>query len=160
MLKMKRVKKNSESGFAMMESVVFMMAFVVLAAYCIDFFTVIHTGIVNSTASRTYLFETLQHRANIRWLRQADEGVENSNRDFAQNHLRFHAIADEDQPDSDENGTHAPGRLLTLAGRNGQAPSMNNPTLDAKGNQTTNINIKTGYGICLDSQCPSNAGTP
>ncbi len=153
---MKREKKNSESGFALMESVVFMMAFVVLAAYCIDFFTVIHTGIVNSTAARTYLFETLQHRTNISWMRQADEaGKPDTPNDFTKEHFRFHATADEDQPDTDDNGTHAAGRLLTLAGRSGEAPSMNNPTLDSQSNKTTNINIKTGYGICLDSGCPN-----
>jgi hypothetical protein len=161
MLKMKRVKKNSESGFALMESVVFMMAFVVLAAYTIDFFSIIHTGIVNSTAARTYLFETLQHRTNIRFMRQANEGEVQgaSANDFQSKGFRFHATADEDQADTDDRGTHAPGRLLSLAGGKDVKPNMSNTNLDAQSNQTTNINIKAGYGICLNSGCPS-AGNP
>ena len=154
---MKRVEKNSESGFALMESVVFMMAFVILAAYCIDFFSIIHTGIVNSTAARTYLFETLQHRTTISWMRQADDGGNDQKNNFTNRHFRFHATADEDQPDKDDQGTHASGRVLTLAARSGTKPSMSNPKLDSQNNQTTTINIKTGYGICLDSNCP--AGT-
>jgi len=157
-LAMKKQKKNKESGFALMESIVFMMAFVVLAAYAIDFFTVIHSGILGSTAARTYLFETLQHRTNVRWLRQADEGAGDSHVDFQGRHFRFHATADEDQPDTDNNGTHASGRTLTLA--NDDGTSMANPQLDSQANKTAKINIKTGYGICIDSACPSDTETP
>src|SRR5579872_2540844 len=100
--------KNSEKGFAMLESVVFMMAFVILAVYSIDLFSAIHTGILHSTAARTYLFETLQHRTNINWLRQAQDTVSDPIYNFTSMHQRFHSVSDEDQQiDGIGNGTKA-----------------------------------------------------
>ena len=74
------------------EGLVFMMAFVVLAIYVFDSFAAIHTGIVNSIGARTYLFETLEHRANIRFTRYINEGGYGSQNDFAVfNQQRFYA---------------------------------------------------------------------
>ena len=133
-----------------MESLVFMMAFVILAAYCIDFFSIVHTGIVNSSAARTYLFETLQHRTNIVWFRQGFEGSDSAY-NFQSEHARFHGVSDEDQPPTDDNGAHTPGRKLTQAE---EQNNMSDPTLDSQKNQTSTVQIRTGYGICLDAQCP------
>jgi hypothetical protein len=154
---MKRFKK-SERGFAMMESLAFMMAFVILTAYCIDLFTIVHTGILGSTASRTYLFETLQHRSNISFLRQSDESGwdPKSLNNYTSLHQRFHAVSDEDQSIDDNSGSHAAGRTLTQV--SDPLRQMQSQSLDAQQNQTSTIWIKTGYGICLDSACPQGGG--
>src|SRR4051794_14035850 len=87
---------GNKKGFALMEAMVFLVAFVVLIVYVIDFFTVIHTGIVHSIAARTYLFETLQHRNDLALLRQgpaSDLTTKNPlNPSFAGDHYRFHAV--------------------------------------------------------------------
>jgi hypothetical protein len=77
---------SGERGQAMFEGLVFMMAFVVLTVYVFDTFTAVHTGIVNSIAARGYLFETLQHRANIRYLRNLNEDTVGSKQDFFSDH--------------------------------------------------------------------------
>ena len=151
---MNHARRKNEKGFAMMETVVFMMGFVILAAYCIDFFSIVHTGILNSTAARTYLFETLQHRTNIAWFRQADEDtVPRFN--FSKAHFRFHGTSDEDQPEDSNDGAHASGRRLTQATdeSNMNDGSFFSSGVDSQKNQTSTIQIKTGYGICLDAQC-------
>src|SRR6187401_3386 len=102
MLKMKNsVLKNkkrneNEKGFALVETLAFLFVFITLTAYVIDFFTVIHTGIVNSIAARTYLFETLQHRSYPDTLRQELDKKEAESRGvyFAKEGQRFHGIND------------------------------------------------------------------
>ena len=138
----------------MFEGLVFLMAFVVLAIYVFDSFTIIHTGIVNSISARTYLFETLEHRANIRFTRFDVEDTYGSRDDFAQtgpNHQRFHAVNDEDQPSTAQGAINAAGRRLTQASGERQMSSTNSASPD---NQTPVIYVKEGYGICIDASCP------
>ncbi|CAM5999554.1 unnamed protein product [Sphagnum balticum] len=158
-----RAKANlkSERGIAMVEAMAFMIGFVILTAYSIDFFTIVHTGILNSTASRTYLFETLQHRSDVYRMRQTEEvnkgsgGQYNATLDFTNVHQRFHAVTDESQSISDVSNVPAAGRMLSQA--QDTTRSMSDSTLDSQKNQTSTIWIKTGYGICLDSGCPTPA---
>jgi hypothetical protein len=153
---MRTNRRKNEKGFAMMESVVFMIIFVFLAGYCVDFFTIIHTGILQSTAARTYLFETLEHRSYIDMLRQSDELPESQydhHLRFASKHYRFHATADEDQSSSDNDGAKASGR--TIGSADDVSRQFGQPgDLQSQENQTKVVQIRTGYGICLDSGCP------
>jgi hypothetical protein len=151
----RKAKVKDENGYAMFEGLVFMMAFVVLAIYVFDSFAAIHTGITNSIGARTYLFETLEHRANIRFNRFVDEGNYNSEFDFAAfNHQRFHTVNDEDQPPSSNGAINAVGRRLTQA--DGERENMVAGSANANG-KTPVIYVKEGYGICIDSACPGGS---
>jgi hypothetical protein len=154
---MKNHRLKTENGFAILESIVFLMAFVILVAYTIDLFSIVHTGILNSTAARTYLFETLQHRSNITTQRQensitAGNPQYDKSLDFTSQHFRFHGVNDEAQDRGDTQGAKTPGRTITQAQQTGH--NMSDPTLDSQKNQTNIVYLKNGYGICLDSGCP------
>jgi hypothetical protein len=156
---MKRLNKKNEKGFAILESVVFMMAFVILAAYSIDLFSIVHTGIVDSTAARTYLFETLQHRSNINMLRQGNEFNPNNSGydrtlDYTTMHFRFNVVHSEAQDSNDSVGAKIVGRTITQAESTGH--NVSDPKLDSQSNKTNIVYLKNGYGICLDSVCPEN----
>ncbi len=150
-----RVEKNkSESGFALLEAVAFLFIFIVLTVYTIDFFTAIHTGIVNSIAARTYLFETLQHRSDITLLRQGPP-ERDKNPSYVNEHYRFHAVVDEEQNPDDTDSNPSAGRTLTQA--DSTLPhEVNDLKFNSKKNKTASIYIKTGYGICIDAKCPVN----
>lgn len=140
---------KNEDGYAMFEGLVFLMAFVILAVYVFDSFTAIHTGIVNSIGARTYLFETLQHRANIRFSRYVNEDQYNTQNDFATfTRVRFHAVNDEDQPSSAQGAINAVGRRFTQANGDRNMSSTSNAR-----NTTPVVYVKEGYGICIDAGC-------
>jgi hypothetical protein len=158
----KQMKNKSEKGFALVETLAFLFVFITLTAYVIDFFTVIHTGIVNSIAARTYLFETLQHRNYPDTLRQELNGPGNDRSTaqqkrvyFAKDGQRFHGVNDEDQPVDATDKTNAVGRTLTQVNDNDQVkPSIKFPErLDDGSAKASTIVIKSGYGICLDAKC-------
>jgi hypothetical protein len=163
-MKMQPLTKNmrtqsqwrDERGFALVEAVGFLIAFVILTAYTIDFFTIVHTGVVNSIAARTYLFETFQHRSDLTYLRQENQGQKNQpDTYFGNSHYRFHAVNDEDQPVDDTSTINASGRMLTQV--TDEVPNqVVNGKLDNPNNKTSTVWIKTGYGICVDAYCPSN----
>lgn len=153
MIKRRQTKQNSKSekGFAVLEAVAFLFAFVMLTVYVIDFFTAIHTGILNSIEARTYLFEILEHRADIGILRP-----EVPETDYIANdvHVRFHAVNDEDQDSSDDTFVPPAARKLTMVGPDDEVQGkVNSPRLDDGANKASIIYIKTGYGICIDANC-------
>jgi hypothetical protein len=142
-------KKSGEEGFAIFEAIAFLFAFVMLTVYVIDFFTAIHTGIVNSIAARTYLFETLEHRSDISLFRPENP------LDYSDRHVRFHAINDEDDDPNATTFVPVPGRILTQSNRDETIQGqVLDPRLDSGRNKATIIYVKTGYGICIDSACP------
>lgn len=151
--------KKNEKGFAALEAVTFLMAFIMLTVYVIDFFTAIHTGILGSIAARTYLFETLQHRSNVASFREQTQNSGDTEYNFSKRtHERFHGISDEDQPPLQSgNGQDAAvpvGRVLTQVKDEDQIENdVNNRGLDSGQNRASTIYIKSGYGICVDALC-------
>ena len=143
--KTKRIQ--NEKGTALLESVVFLMAFLTLTAYIVDFFAAVHTGIVNSIHARTYLFETLQHRTDIGLLRQAPESPANPDQQVpAFNFSRFHSVSEEFL--NGAQNLHPSGRNLTQVSESDRTSGNQN------GSQSTStIYVRTGYGICVDSRC-------
>ena len=151
--RLKTKMQKSEEGFAVVEAITFLMAFIVLTLYVIDLFTAIHTGIVGSIAARTYLFETLQHRSSLTWLRQGDSTGRRNDIKYSLEHERFHAILDEDET-FDDTTIRVPARALTQVNDDQKIEDVKNNGLDSSKNKTTSIKIKSGYGICLDHLCP------
>lgn len=154
-------KKKNQKGFAILEAVVFLTAFMVMAVYSIDFFTAIHSGVVGSIGARAYLFETLRHRSDIDFLRTHVDSPSSDEPRFATQENafeRFHAVTDEDFPASATDGMPVVARVLT---RNEEEPSEGNlgiKSINDKDNPVTRIYVKSGYGICTDSRCQKDGG--
>ena len=144
--------RKNKKGFALVEALLFLVAFSVLTVYSIDFFAVIQTALVNNIHARTYLFETLQHRSDISLLRQDDPSSRSNNYGNPQNDfMRFHAVNDENQPMTDDKIRPSARRLTrvteTIEGQ------MKSDKLDSNDNKASVIHVKSGYGICISSSC-------
>lgn len=152
-------KVKNEEGFAILEAVVFLVSFMILAAYTIDFFTAIHSGVLGNIYARTYLFETLRHRADIDQLREySDASTPLTFANNLQGHERFHGVNDEDQPPTDMSEMKVVGRSLTRVSDQTEG-NLGTGTLSAESSKPTSVMyIKSGYGICTDAQCGKDGG--
>ncbi|MCC6278195.1 MAG: hypothetical protein IT289_09805 [Oligoflexia bacterium] len=133
-------KTKNQKGFALVECLAFMIAFVTLTAYTIDFFAAVHSAILGNIHARTYLFETLRHRSDIEAFRQ-----DNTRDEVVVNNARLHMINDEDQAGDDR--IPAVGRVLTAVREDDQVPSR------FDGDRVSIISIRSAYGICVNARC-------
>ncbi len=156
-----RGRELNESGMAILETLPLLIIFVVLIGYMLGCFGVIHTGILNSVAARTYAWETFRHRTDLGYLR----GNTNPTPDkvhFRRLGNRVHAINNEytytiqgffpterriamGLPSEDEGrGSVATHQQAAFTIRSGQQ------------NETIAVNpvwIMIQYGLCLDVKC-------
>ena len=157
-----KTQRHSEKGFALVESIAFLMGFVVLFVYAVDFFTAIHSGILGSISARTYLFETLQHRTDIRFLRQDTTGTGSADRvNFANDHYRVHMTTTETPPNNDD--IFATIRPLTHSDNSERISNRVNyfsPNPTDQNQRATLIWLRTAYGICIDNKCSGAFGGP
>ena len=131
----------------------FIVAFAILTVYSVDFFAVVHTAVVNSIGARTYLFETLQHRSDISLLRQDDPASRTNNyASVADKFMRFHGEIDEHEEFTDDK-VRPSSRRLTRVEEVVEGQIKSDATLDNSNSKASNIYIKTGYGICVNSAC-------
>ncbi|MBK9293490.1 MAG: hypothetical protein IPM57_03460 [Oligoflexia bacterium] len=153
-------KKKNQKGFAVLEAVVFLSAFMVLTVYAIDFFTAIHTGVVGSIGARAYLFETLRHRSDINFMRAHSDNPNTSPQYATKDNAfeRFHAVTDEDMPLSSDNGLPIVARKLTRNEDEDESPPREIASTRNKEYKRNSIYIKSGYGICTDSRCLKDGG--
>jgi len=149
----KRTLQNEE-GMATLEAVSLMVVFVILLTYGVGMFGVIHSGILNSIAARTYAWETFNHRTNLNLFRDNRLGA-------ADHYLRFgfraHGVTSELNNEEIWVATTRPivvGREVAEVGNN------TNTHLERLGDLThrerVGVNpiwLKIIYGICLNSQC-------
>lgn len=159
---------NNERGLATVETIPLLVIFIILLAYSFGTFGIIHTGILNSIASRTYAFETIRNRANTTYFR--DNVVGAMIPGGAQEHYRrmgnrLHGVKQEnEQSQSAFRVTERPlrvgfGRLPADASRNN--PMIHNQSLFDGGVrdkvQTTvgvsPVWVMTQYGLCIDAKC-------
>ncbi len=158
-----KVKKNvlkNKRGVASIEAVAMLVIFVLFMSYGVGMFGVIHTGILNSIAARTYAWETFNHRTNVVLFRD--------NRDYSGGGMpityypqnwgfRVHSIASEY---ADKEEWIATERTIAM-GRELDTQSTRNSGTHGRLKQTTKrerigvnpVWIKTIYGICLDATC-------
>ena len=155
---------NNEKGMAVFEMIPIIIVIVLLVNFSLGFFGAIHTGILNSIASRNYAFETFRHRSNLVYFRNNATGSKESN--FKEVGHRIHATISE----------NASGNLKWLATartidfldlkpkrtaeEKGSVASHNTTTWDVqdgvrfqKDEGVNPIWIKTTYGICLNARC-------
>lgn len=151
---------NNEKGIAIFESIPIILVMIVLLNFSIGFFGVVHTGILNSIASRNYTFETFRHKFDHKYYK----GV--SDHPYNKVGYRFHGTVSEsaNQDSSDWQATTRPIDFFDLKSKGrveelGDINTHNQQTLkiaDGVRNKDISVNpvwIKTKYGICLNNAC-------
>jgi len=168
MMKKQRRRSNlsSESGLATVESLPLIVVFMVMFAFSLGSFGVIHSGILNSIAARNYAFETFRHRTNLVYLRTTPE-IPGDRTKMPAIHYRdlqnrIHAVLSETRTArSDFPATErriAMGMETNVLGRDN--PTVHNTSVfqiqDGQQNTTVAANpvwLMTQYGICLTVAC-------
>lgn len=161
-----RVLKN-EKGLATVETIPLLLVFVILLAYSFGSFGIIHTGILNSIASRTYAFETIRNRTNTTYFR--DNLIGANPPDGAREHYkvignRIHGVKQEgDNSLSSFRATERPLRIGfggIPADQSRQTASIHNQTVftGIQEKVQTQIGVSpvwimTQYGLCIDAKC-------
>lgn len=157
----KKSNLRNEKGMALLETIPILVVFIVLLAYGLGFFGVVHTGILNSIASRAYAFETFRNRTNLVYFRDRGSAGEYSH--FAKKEVRFHGVNSEQKSFTEEGQwattrTIAMGREQPLASTNdldhNQKIIYNGETRFRKGTaEASPAWIMVGYGICINASC-------
>jgi hypothetical protein len=167
-MKNKSVLQN-ETGLATIETVPLLAIFLILLAYSFGSFGIIHTGILNSIAARTYAFEIMRGRANVTYFRDAPGFIGNKNYKLRGN--RIHGIRHELRPGdtSSDFGFRSTERPLRIG--LGAIPADASRTNDSIHNQrvfdgvreqvqtTVGVSpawVMTQYGMCLNANCGGN----
>lgn len=155
---------RNEKGSAVIEVIPVIIVIVLFLNFSIGFFGAIHSGILNSIASRNYAFETFRHRSNLVYFRNTGD-PKTVQKDYSKYNLRVHAIASEKSKDGAYEwlATTRTIDAFTLstraADKEGSAGDHNKNvrTLNEnERNQKVGVNpiwIKSQYGICLNSTC-------
>jgi hypothetical protein len=152
----------NNKGFATIETIALISVFSTLVAYALGMFVVVHTGILNSIAARTYSWETFAHRTNLSYFRDNRLPENVTIRESTKNYgYRSHSILSEHAPKSPVGLKFiATERYIAsfepeeLIGRN-QAAHGRLTTL-SRARERDGVNpvwIKTIYGICLNADC-------
>ncbi|OQW51138.1 MAG: hypothetical protein A4S09_10580 [Proteobacteria bacterium SG_bin7] len=161
------MKLREDKGMATIETIPLLVVFVIFVGYGIGAFGIIHTGILNSIASRTYAFETFRHRPQLKYFR--DEGADNAPRgQFYKGGTRLHGIQSE-TAGNDQSFIYATERGIarglasndSLIERSRQPEVHINVDREFSGEGFTGRTregvsiawIKVFYGICLDAGC-------
>jgi hypothetical protein len=149
----------NERGLAMLETVPLLVIFVILLSFGMGFFGVIHTGVLNSIAARTYSFETFRQRANLTYFREDGSGERASDAmNYTNKGWRFQAVGHESDPRLKFVATTRPISFGRATASSEESEDTHN-TLDAAilpRNEKVSVNpvwVMVGYGICLNAQC-------
>jgi len=152
---------TSQNGLATVETVPMLIVFLIFVGYGIGSFGIVHTGILNSIAARTYAFETFRHRANVRYFR--DELTPGAGAEYYAN-TRLHTIQSEAaQLGRDDYGIATErgivrGLTMQEKGRTEDQHIELDEVFQQFEFQYTGKGvqpawIKTQYGICLNAGC-------
>lgn len=155
------IRLRNNKGMAVMELIPIMIIIVILVNFSLGFFGAIHTGILNSMATRNYAFETFRHRSNLVYLRDGVSPEDNVS--YKAQNMRLHATVS-DRNKGDKTHFIATGRPVDFLAQLDQAGTKelhNNQIysiLDGKRFTDNNggvapIWVRTQYGICLNSKC-------
>ena len=150
---------QSESGMATIETISLLVIFIMMMSYTFGAFGIIHTGILNSIAARTYAFETMRNRSNVIYFRDVPS-------DFFRHYQnigsRIHAIRSEADTSSVQFPATERAMQMGLGGtadvsRVKEVHMQKVPAIvDGKRNSLVEVNpawIITQYGICVNAKC-------
>lgn len=147
---------QNEDGIATMESALLLTIFVVFMTYCIGFFGVVHSGILNSISARAYTFETFRNRTNLTYFRD-ELGTQTLH--YNKFGFRAHGIISEKSPVSATDGQWYVTERSIAQGRESPAvanrrnPNQLDQALKRETEGANPVWIKTTYGICLNKNC-------
>lgn len=158
--RLKKSRIGNEKGLALLETIPILVVFIIILAYGLGFFGVIHTGILNSISARAYAFETFRNRANLVYFRDRITDVPNH---FAYKGSRFHGIKSEVQA-GDTDLIYATKRELAMGreqpdvgtsegDHNTKIPFTAEPRFRKGVAESSPAWIMVGYGICIDAGC-------
>lgn len=158
----KNRKLRNQKGLAIIETLPILVIFLVLIAFSLGFFGIVHTAILNSIAARAYAFETFRNRADLNYFRDSGIPTDGAGQLYKAKGFRFHATNDERRAPFEE-GTFATARPLAI-GREVQSSGAginehNKLIFEIEGrNRMGGVEaspawIMVGYGICLSAQC-------
>jgi len=133
--------------------------FVIIMAFGIGMFGVVHTGILNNIAARTYAWETFNHRTNLNLFRD-NRGPDSLIEHYVAYGFRLHSIQSEYAVRDGSDLWTVTERTIAM-GRETETASTRNQQTHRRLNQLTKrerigvnpVWIKTLYGICLNSKC-------
>jgi Flp pilus assembly protein TadG len=159
-------KIRNSRGNAMVETLPMIIIFVIMLAFGIGFFTVVHTAIMNSIGARTYAFETFRNRSDVTYFRDALGEI----LQYADWGNRIHTISSEKDAingTADNSATYATARNLAFgqtlpalgstADHNTNIYNIVGRNRQAGGVQASPAWVMVAYGICLDANCGDGA---
>lgn len=154
-------KLKDNKGMAALEMIPILLIIVLLVNYSLGFFGVIHTGILNSIASRNYAFETFRNRSNLTYFSSTSTDALVTKYDKQK--FRFHGTTSEKNTRSEWVATARKIDFFSFNNRVENSGTVQehqkviNSLPDGR-NTTVKANpvwIKTQYGICLNATCGS-----
>jgi len=119
-------------------------------------FGIIHSGILNSIAARTYAWETFAHRTNVAFFRDNRPASPQNAAHYLNFGFRAHGISSEK---SNEDLWIVTERPLSIGQPNeqmGRDPATHRSLTQMSRRERTEVSpvwIKTIYGICINSAC-------
>lgn len=153
---------ENEKGMAIFEMIPILVVIVLFVNFSLGFFGAIHTGILNSIASRNYAFETFRNRSDLVYFRN-DKTIH-----FDKLGARVHGTLTEKSANSPTDEWRASTRLIdfmnfdkraaeTVGAEKGQHSKLRElPSGRVSEGVHQGVNpiwIKTMYGICLNATC-------
>lgn len=162
MLEVKTLKRQltNEEGMATIEALPILIVFIMLVAYMLGSFGIIHTGILHSIAARTYAMETFRHRANLTYFRDDPEQSETFH--FQKTGTRFHGVAPEkyDTKDGFRPTQRSISMVMTTDPINEKNVNVHENVSQIRDGVRVRENfavnpvwIKVQYGICINARC-------
>jgi hypothetical protein len=151
--------ENRNRGFATMEALLLLSVFTVLLSFALGMFGVIHSGILNSIAARTYAWETFTNRTNLSYFRDPpSNGIPTH---FSGLGFRAHTVVSEALIDSGGENFLATTRQISDFSEEqiNSAPDYHGSLpidLNKRSRSVAEVNpvwVRTIYGICLNSDC-------
>jgi hypothetical protein len=154
-------KRKNQKGLAMIETLPILVIFLVLIAFSLGFFGIVHTGILNSIAARAYAFETFRNRADLSYFRDKGDPTQGAPKLYFNKGFRFHTINDENRAgDVGPYATARPlaiGREIQSSGASVQDHNVEIFSISGR-NRTGGVEaspawVMVGYGICVRAAC-------
>jgi hypothetical protein len=169
-MKEKQSILKKQRGVSTIELIPVLLVFVLLLNFSLGFFGVIHSGILNSIASRNYAFETFRNRSDLNRFRE-DTEIPVEDVTFNKYNYRYHSILVEGAPSSFSGDPewYVTNRPIRFTDQNLgigddtqvqdhrrvheiQDPGRAKDVYDEDGGLRT-VWIRTVYGICLNHRC-------
>lgn len=153
----KKTHLNNQHGSASVEAALLLPVFIILFAFLLGSFGVVHTGILHSIHARTYAIETIDNRSDATYFR-SNRGPATSTESYANIGYRIHGISNVDlDPTNPKWYPAARAIAIGLSQNRNETGRDQVDTFDTGRRYTrAGVNpvwIKVTYGICLDFNC-------